>query len=70
VEYGVSIGLDELMKARRIILAVTGSNKAEIIRKTVKDKPGIAVPSSLLINHPGLTLYLDDAAAALITEYI
>ena len=68
VEYGVGIGAGELKKAKKIILIATGSSKAEIVKKTVKDGQSKAVPASLLTDHNDITLYVDASAASLIPE--
>jgi len=66
VEYGVSIGAGELKKAKRLLLIATGKNKAEIIKKTVCESATPAAPASLLMDHPDITVYADEDAAALI----
>lgn len=66
--HAVTMGISTVMKARSIILMATGENKAEIIKKTVEGRPEIAVPASLLQLHEDVTLYLDQAAASLLSR--
>lgn len=63
---GITLGLATLMEARHIILLVSGSNKAEIIKKVIEGETSQQLPASLLRHHSGLRIYLDADAAKLI----
>ncbi len=63
---GITLGLATLIKARHIILLVSGSHKAEIVKKMLEGEISEHVPGSLLRNHPGLIIYLDTEAASLL----
>ena len=63
---GVTIGIYELMHARRVVLVATGEERAEAVRKVVYDQPHISVPASLMQLHENVELYVDDAAAKLL----
>lgn len=63
-EYGLSIGIRQLMAAEKIILIANGKKKADIIAKTVNGPVTNAVPSSILQKHPNCTLVLDETAAS------
>lgn len=63
-EYGLSIGIRQLMAAERVILMASGAAKADIVAKAVNGPVTNAVPASVLQGHPACTLVLDEAAAA------
>ncbi len=63
---GITLGLATIMESKHIILLVSGSHKAEIVQRLIKEKISEQLPGSLLRNHPGLKIYLDKAAAQLI----
>ena len=62
---GITLGLATLMEARNIILLVSGRHKAEIVQKVLEGEISEQLPASLLRRHPGLQIYLDKEAAAL-----
>lgn len=63
--HGLTLGLATIMEAKKIILIVSGSRKAAIVKKILEENPP-KLPASLLCSHPGLTIYLDKEAAQLI----
>ena len=65
VEYGAGVGAGELKKAEEILLMASGTRKASIIAKAVKNPPDANVPASLLMDHPNILLMLDADAAGL-----
>ena len=60
----ISMGIASILKAKSIILLASGESKAEAIYNTVHGEITAAVPSSVLQNHPDVTLILDEAAAS------
>ncbi|KRT77903.1 MAG: 6-phosphogluconolactonase, 6-phosphogluconolactonase [Armatimonadetes bacterium CSP1-3] len=52
--------------AARVLVLVTGRDKAEAVRRALEDAPTPAVPASLL-RGPGITWFLDDAAASVLS---
>lgn len=64
VKYGVGVGAGELKKASEILLMASGTHKASIVAKLVKNPPDAAVPASLFIDHKNISLLLDADAAA------
>jgi glucosamine-6-phosphate isomerase len=63
---GITLGLATLMEAKYILLLVSGSHKAAIVKKILEGDISEDVPASLLRNHPGLRVYLDAEAAKLL----
>ncbi|MDB5229812.1 MAG: glucosamine/galactosamine-6-phosphateisomerase [Chitinophagaceae bacterium] len=64
--HGITIGLATLMEARFIILIALGSKKAGAVKQMLTAEKSEQVPSTLIRGHPGLTIYLDEEAAAFI----
>ncbi|CCV64100.1 Glucosamine-6-phosphate deaminase NagB [Alteracholeplasma palmae J233] len=60
----ITMGLKNIMNAKKIILIATGLNKADAIFKTVKGEVTEKVPASILQQHPNVTIYLDSEAAS------
>ena len=65
--HAVTMGIHTVMLAKSIILMAFGEDKAEIIKQTVQGRPEIAVPASLLQLHEDVEVYLDEAAASLLS---
>ena len=61
---GVTLGLADIMEAKRILLVAKGRNKAAIVRKIIKGPVTEAVPASILQNHPNCEYLLDHLAAS------
>jgi glucosamine-6-phosphate deaminase len=59
----ITMGLDSILRARRILLLAVGSHKATIVAKTVEGPVTKEVPASFLQEHPNAFVYLDRAAA-------
>lgn len=66
VKYGIGVGAGELKAAKKVILMASGEKKAHIVYKTLKEEPNPSVPSSLMIDHEGFEIYLDEQAASLL----
>ena len=60
----ITLGTAEILAARELLLVVTGSAKAEILRRTLLEAPCPQVPASWLQHHPLLRVVVDQAAAA------
>ncbi|MCW3089982.1 MAG: glucosamine/galactosamine-6-phosphateisomerase [Ferruginibacter sp.] len=63
---GITLGLATLMEAKYVMLLVSGPHKAAIVKKVLEGEISEEVPASLLRGHPGLSVYLDAAAAELL----
>ncbi|AQS54103.1 Glucosamine-6-phosphate deaminase [Jeotgalibaca dankookensis] len=67
--YAYSMGLASIMKAKKIILMAFGENKAQAVKDLVTaTKADPAIPSTVLVNHPDVTVIVDKAAATLIKK--
>lgn len=62
----VTMGIGSIMKARAILLLVSGSSKAEALAKTIQGEVTEDLPSSVLQKHPNVTVIADEEALALV----
>ncbi len=62
--YAYSMGIKSIMQARRILVIVSGADKADIVKQAFTGEVSPAVPASVLQLHPGVTLVGDEAALA------
>lgn len=61
---GVTLGIRDIMHARRIVLVAKGDNKREIVKAMLEGPVCSDVPASILQLHPDCEFLLDAAAAA------
>ena len=64
--FAYTMGICDIMQARRIVLVASGSNKAEIVRKAFFGPVTPKVPASILQLHTDFTLVVDEEAGSLI----
>jgi glucosamine-6-phosphate deaminase len=60
---GITLGIRDMMRARKILLLAKGLEKAEIIHRALCGAVTPEVPASVLQLHPELTVVLDEQAA-------
>ncbi len=60
----ITMGVGTILEAQRIIVLVTGSEKAEILAEAVEGPITSMVTASVLQLHPHCTVIVDEAAAA------
>lgn len=60
----VTMGMATILEARKVYLIASGVGKAEIVHRVVRGRAGPAVPATLLMQHPNLTVFIDDDAAS------
>ena len=58
-----TMGIKQIMQAKKILILASGANKAEAVYKTVKGEVTEQVPASVLQLHPNCILIADRAAA-------
>ncbi len=61
-----TMGLKNIMNAKKILILANGSNKAKAVYGLVKGEVTEKVPASILQLHPDCTLICDEAAASLL----
>ena len=57
-----TMGIGSIMKARKILVVVSGEDKAEILKKVVCGPITPQVPASVLQLHPDVTIVADEVA--------
>lgn len=67
-EAAITLGIRNLLGARRILTMAWGENRAEIIRQTVEGPESPQVPASLLQSHARTRLVVDLPAAEALTR--
>ena len=65
----ITMGIGEILKAKKIILMAWGPSKAPVIKEAVEEDHTDHVPASLLQNHDDVTFFIDEAAAAELTRF-
>jgi len=66
VEYGLTLGMGDLLCSRKIVLLASGRHKAAPLRRMLSGGISTRFPASLLMGHPELNIFCDEAAAALL----
>ncbi len=61
---GLTLGLRELLAARRRLLLVTGETKADVLARLACDAPSAELPASWIAAAPRTTVLADEAACA------
>ncbi len=65
-KYAFTMGIKDIMTAKRIVLIATGASKAKAIAATVNGEVTPNCPASILQTHPDVTLFIDKEAASLL----
>lgn len=64
--YALTMGINSIMKAAKIVLIATGASKADAIKATVDGEVSPMCPASILQKHPDAVLLIDKEAAKLL----
>ncbi len=65
--YALTMGIGTIMSAKKIVIIATGASKAEAVKAMIEGEVSPACPASILQTHPDVTVFLDRAAAGLLT---
>ncbi len=60
----ITMGVDTILNAKRIILTAFGETKAKVVQQTVEEEPSSEVPASFLQLHHNASIYLDQGASS------
>lgn len=63
-----TMGIGNIMQARKILVIVSGSGKADILKEVVTGPITPTVPASVLQLHPDVTIVADEAALSKLTN--
>ena len=64
--YAFTMGVGDIMRAKKIILIATGESKAKAVYSMVKGPVTPHCPASILRNHPDATIFIDRESAKLL----
>ncbi|EUJ41906.1 glucosamine-6-phosphate deaminase [Brochothrix campestris] len=63
-----SMGIGSILNSKKIVLLAFGEEKAAAIKAMIEGPMTNEVPATALQNHPNVTVFLDEAAASLLTK--
>jgi glucosamine-6-phosphate deaminase len=64
-KHALTMGIQSVFKARKIVILASGKDKAEAVYKMIKEPVTPHVPASVLQLHPDCIILVDEAAASL-----
>ncbi|MBQ8182623.1 MAG: glucosamine-6-phosphate deaminase [Clostridia bacterium] len=67
-EYALTMGIRQIMSAKKIVLIATGPKKAEAVRNMIEGPVTAQVPASVLQEHDDVVIFLDEDAASLLKK--
>jgi len=62
-EFGLTLGMSELLAAQRVLLLANGANKASIVARALEGPVTVDVPASALQRHANVKVLIDRKAA-------
>ncbi|HYO10738.1 MAG TPA: glucosamine-6-phosphate deaminase [Tepidisphaeraceae bacterium] len=65
----ITMGVESIMSARKVVLMAWGEGKAPVIKKAVEGEVTSQIPATFLQQHPAARIVLDNAAAAELTRF-
>jgi len=68
ISQGITLGIADIMKARHVILLVSGNKKAAIVQQILEGEISEDFPASLLRRHENFSVYLDEEAASRLSK--
>lgn len=60
--FGMTMGVGEILKSKKIILFIAGSGKKEAFQKLLKEEISTQFPASILWLHPNVDVLVDESA--------
>ena len=66
--HAITMGIQNIYNAKRILLVTCGKNKAPAIKALVEGEVSVDLPVSALKDHPDFTCIIDEEAASLLTK--
>ena len=64
--HSITMGIKDIMNAKKIVLLASGKNKAKAIFDTIKGPVTEKVPASILQKHKDVVIIIDEEAASLL----
>ncbi len=66
--HALTMGIQQIMSAKKVILIATGPKKAEAIKNMIEGPVTAQVPASILQQHDDVLIFLDEDAASLLSK--
>ena len=66
--HALTMGIASIMRAKEIILLVSGSQKADTVARLINGEMDESFPASILKTHPNTTIIADEPALEKVTE--
>ncbi|MDD6309241.1 MAG: glucosamine-6-phosphate deaminase [Clostridia bacterium] len=66
--HAITMGMAPILKARKILIMISGVNKVPILNALASGKITTQIPATMLQMHNDVTVVTDEATAALMTE--
>lgn len=66
--HAITMGIKNIMAAKKIVMLISGSNKANTVVELLKGDVKESFPASILHEHPDVTVIIDEAAYSLAKE--
>jgi galactosamine-6-phosphate isomerase len=63
-EFGLTLGMKDILGSKKIILLLTGASKRNVIEKFLSKNITTQLPASYLWGHPNVECYLDRSSMA------
>ena len=63
---GITLGVEDILNSKKIVLIATGNSKASAVRQALKSTPSVESPASFLVNHECISIILDHQAASML----
>lgn len=64
----ITLGIDSIMKSKKIVLIAWGEHKADSVAQAVEGSVNSDIPASYLQLHPNASFILDETAASMLTR--
>ena len=65
---GITLGIQDILNARKLVMIASGEKKADIIYKALYNDINKLIPASIIQKHQDCEVVLDKAAAALLNQ--
>ena len=60
--HAITMGISNIMKAKKILMLISGKNKADTVVRLLKEEVDLEFPASILHKHPDVTVIIDQDA--------
>lgn len=67
-QYAITMGIDNIMKAKKIVMLIAGKSKAQAVKRLLSGEITTDFPASILHKHPDVVVIFDEEAAELVND--